>query len=749
MTPSGVFQKRSAPPGERKQMDVKTVEGREDPPIMLVQLDRDLVTIGGSMLDRLEGVEDLVGRPMVDWCSELARIAADLPANASREVEFGIGEYRFAGVLRANDSAKSIAYDLFAMDITKAGRREEALELRERQVQLLMDTALDPVVTCDESSRIVAWNDSAADLFGWPAEEAIGATLTETIIPEELRPAHLAGMKRFLATGEGPVLGARIEIEAVDRSGRRFPIELAINPLVLPERRVFSAFIRDISDRVAAEARLVGSESRLQSALDAMQAGAWEYVLSETGDLLGAVIDDRARDLLGENAEMIPRDRSTIHDDDRGPVVAAWREASEGRSHRYEVEYRMLGPGDRVFWRREVGVLIAREDDDAEYEGKPTARARMIGVVQDVTHEKELEETLASARRLEAVGQVASGFAHDLNNVLSAISGHATLAALGPGLPKKSLQSMEVIKDAVARGRALTQNMISLGRPSATQRDRIDLATVASETLKLAEPVLGAAIRVESDLPTGLGWIESDASQWQQAILNLVINARDAMSGHGLLEVSLRREDPTGDSSRLVMEIRDTGKGMAAETVELATRPFFTTKGKKGTGLGLAMVHRLVDAESGRLEIESQLDVGTTIRLTIPLAVEGDRAGDESVDLTGCRVFLVEDHPLLRPMLAESLVNCGFEVVAVSDGAEALEQILTVDPTVLVLDINLPGRRGDDLASAVRAELGRDVPVLFITGNNDFDPPKWQRTDFLRKPFELEDLNRKVRGLAT
>lgn len=730
-------------------MDSESSQRGDNAPMILLHLDRDLVAIPGSRLGPLDGHGDLMGRPMTEWCPALAEVASNLPADASREVEFRVGERRFAGMLRANGATATIAYDVFATDVTEIGRREDALDLRERQVQLLMDTALDPVVTCDESSAIIAWNDSAAELFGWSAEEAIGATLTETIIPEDLRAAHLAGMKRFVATGEGPVLGARIEIEAVDRSGRRFPIELAINPLVLPDRRVFSAFIRDISDRVAAEARLVGSESRLQSALDAMQAGAWEYVLDEAGDLLGAVVDDQARDLLGVDAEMVPPKRSSIHDDDRGVVAAAWREASEGRSHRYEVEYRMLGPGDRVFWRREVGVLIPRKDDDVQYDGKPTARARMIGVVQDVTHEKELEETLASARRLEAVGQVASGFAHDLNNVLSAISGHATLAALGPDLPKKSVQSMEVIKDAVARGRALTQNMISLGRPSATQRDRIDLANVASETLKLAEPVLGAAIRVEADLPTGLGWIESDASQWQQAILNLVINARDAMSGHGLLEVSLRREDSVGDASKIVMEIRDTGKGMAAETVEMATRPFFTTKGKKGTGLGLAMVHRLVDAESGGLEIESQLDVGTTIRLWIPLAVEGDHVDDGPVDVTGCRVFLVEDHPLLRPMLAESLGNCGFEVFAVSDGAEALKQILDADPTVLVLDINLPGRRGDDLASAVRAELGRDVPVLFITGNNDFDPPKWPRTDFLRKPFELEDLNRKVRGLAT
>ena len=722
--------------------------GSGDLAMVVLLVDSELKVLPGSGLGRLHSERDLVGEDLDRLDPRLGELARELRSGESRDVEFDLDGRHHVGMMSALAADHGVRYEVIAADVTPIAAREEAVARREQELQLLVDTALDPVISCDESSRIIAWNSSATSLFGWTPEEAIGRTLSETIVPDDLRGAHAAGMKRHLETGEGPALGARIEIEAVDRAGRRFPIELSVNPIVMPDRRGFSAFIRDISDRVAGQARLVGSESRLRSALDAMQAGAWEYSLDETGGVVSSIVDDRVRDLFGDDAELLPTCRTNIHPDDRAAVSTAWNAAVEMRNPRYDVEYRTLGPEDRIFWRREVGVLIPKEHEDVDHEGRPVELARMLGVVQDVTHEKELEETLSSARRLEAVGQVASGFAHDLNNVLSAISGHATLAALAPDLPEKSVRSMEVIKDAVARGRALTQNMLSLGRPGPTQRDRIDLAVVIEDTLKLAVPVLGSSIRVERDLPRDLGWIESDANQWQQAILNLVINAKDAMEGHGLLEVALRCDSGASGSKRLVVEIRDTGKGMSPETLEMATRPFFTTKGKKGTGLGLAMVHRLVEAEMGSIEIDSKVGVGTTIRLAVPARSDDAGATSSGADARSRRVFLVEDHPLLRPMLAESLTNGGFEVTAVSDGSQAFQEILEVDPAVLVVDINLPGRRGDDLASSVRTELGRELPVLFITGNNDFDPPRWPHTDFLRKPFELEDLNRKVRGLA-
>ena len=213
---------------------------------------------------------------------------------------------------------------IVGLDVTETREYRSRLDARDEQLRLLVDTALDAVITCDVGSRIVDWNKGAEKLFGWSREEAVGRSLGDTVIPPDLRAAHDAGMRRFLATGEGPVLGRRIEIEAVDRSGRRFPIELSINPIPTPGGMVFSAFLRDISDRIAAEKRLAGSEYRLRSSLDAMEAGTWDLQIDKDGVVTSVELDDRARELLGDEAGELPAARAQVHPEDRVLVSRAW-----------------------------------------------------------------------------------------------------------------------------------------------------------------------------------------------------------------------------------------------------------------------------------------------------------------------------------------------------------------------------------------------------------------------------------------
>ncbi len=664
---------------------------------------------------------------------------------------------------RKNAAGTVVGALIVGVDVTETREYRSRLDARDEQLRLLVDTALDAVITCDVNSRIVDWNSGAERLFGWSREEAVGRSLGDTVIPPDLRAAHDAGMRRFLATGEGPVLGRRIEIEAVDRSGRRFPIELSINPIPTPGGMVFSAFLRDISDRIAAEKRLAGSEYRLRSSLDAMEAGTWDLQIDKDGVVTSVELDDRARELLGDEVGELPAARAQVHPEDRVLVSRAWLAHVTGEAPRYEIEYRVIGADGRISWRRELGMRVEDQpgDDSPEFAGRMQPARRIIGIVTDETEAHEIEDTLAAARKLEAVGQVASGFAHDLNNMLSAVLGNATLAATPPDLPERTRKALDTIKESIARGRALTQNLLMLGKPGRPKRSQIDAVATLNSTLELARPILGPVIgeslslEFESELPS----VECDANQLQQAVLNVLINARDAMDGEGRVSIRVGRSGEQNERGRpmIVLEITDDGPGMPPDVLAQATRPFFSTKGERGTGLGLAMVSGFANEIGGRLEIDSAPGEGTTVRLLLPAARGAVLVGGQSATPgetpaaesdRPLRVLVVEDHPLLRPMLVEALANGGCQAEGVPDGDAALTLASSFQPDLLVLDVNLPGMRGDAVATAVRESLGRAVPVVFITGNADFQPPAWKAVHLLRKPFELHELIEHVFELA-
>ena len=670
---------------------------------------------------------------------------------AAIEVSFHDRVYSITISPRRSSAGEVTGTTAVGIDMTDLNAARKDLTVREEQLQVLVDTALDAVVTCDRHSKIIGWNREAEELFGWSGEEAMGKLLTETIVPPKLRAAHSAGMKHYLESGDGPVLGRRIEIEAVDRSGRQFPVELGINPIPTSSGLMFSAFIRDITKRVGQEQRLLGSEYRLRNALAAMKAGAWDYQLDADGMIIEAIADDRTREILGDEALMSPAARARIHDADRASVAKTWDEHLAGDAPGYAVDYRRIGDDGQVVWIRELGSLVnAEEGEVGGFTGKLRPPRRMIGIVEDVTSAKLLEESLLDARKLEAVGTVASQFAHDLNNMLTAISGHVSLAEIVDEVPPRVRTSLDVIKGAVTRGRAITQNMLQLSRPHASGRRtvQIDCRRLAEETIRLASPMLGNGIKLELDIQPDPPPVMADGGQVQQAILNLLINARDAMDGRGTIRLCIHESQDSEDISNaryLAIEVADDGPGMSAEVIEKAATPFYTTKGSKGTGLGLSMIQGLVQAEGGRLMIESSEGVGTVIRMLFPVSkITGSDSGWAGSRIR--RVMVVEDHPLLRPMLGEALLHAGCEVDSCGDGEAAMAAIRKAVPDILVVDVNLPGTRGDQVAQKLRERAGRQIPVLFITGNNDFELPDWPQVRLIRKPFELSEFTEMVTG---
>ena len=629
----------------------------------------------------------------------------------------------------------------------------------------VVDALPDAVLTIERSSTIVAANRAALALFGYAADEFVGRSLVETIVPPELRAQHLRGMAGFAATGHGPVIGRRIEIEAVDRAGRRFPIELCV--FLAPDRpgEIFHATIRDIADRAAGAAAAAADRERLREFLDATADAWWDARLgggTRYGDgavaLLGvggwvgggggdgaadAAVDGAARGNGHAGAAMPDVDPSRlpwIHDDDRARVADAWSAHLEGRVGRYECTHRVVARDGAVRWIRARGRAVEFES------GRPV---RLVGTLTDVTELEAAEEALRNAQRLEMLGLLAGGFAHDLNNLLAVVRGQAALVASEPGIGASAHESLEAIQLATTKARMLTTNMLSLGKPRSGGARRFGVRAALEETVGLMAPGLPKSVVVSLDLAAAdAAEVEMNEGAFHQAILNLVVNARDAMPSGGVLRITALPRRSESGRPEVAIVIADTGQGIDPAHLPRIFEPFYTTKPKGGgTGLGLAVVAQAVRSGGGTVSVESEPGRGT--RFTIELPTVGDAsspthasASVEAPPSVALRLLLAEDHALLRPMLAESLRAAGCEVTVCEDGAAALEWLAgpgrsqAID--ACVLDIAMPGIDGLRLHERLESEFGRRVPVVFISGEPGCalpaDPPAHMRLLF--KPFE-------------
>jgi PAS domain S-box-containing protein len=616
----------------------------------------------------------------------------------------------------------------------------------------------DALISIDRDSTIVFANEAALTLFGFAREEFVGRPLGETIIPPDLRAQHARGMQRFLDTGVGPVIGRRIDITACDRSGRRFPIELLV---FLDRERPgerFHAAIRETSDRVARDAVVTAERERLRQILDATADAWWDCSVD------GATrYSDSAATLIGfasgEAPAVDPASAPWIHAADRMRVAAAWRAHLEGAVARFECTHRLDRGDGALRWVRQRGRAVEFAH------GRPT---RIVGSIADVTEQQAAEEHLRNTQKLELLGLLAGGFAHDLNNMLSAIRGHAALAATESGLPPASLESLASIQLAATRAKLLTSNLLSLGKPTADAIERFPLRGAIEEAVQLVRPgfprSVGFALELAAadDLELTLA-----PSAFQQALINLLVNARDAMPGGGRLRIDASAvETPDGAlGARIVVE--DTGAGMAPEVLRRIFEPFFTTKGPgSGTGLGLAVVQQVVSSAGGRVTVESDVGHGSRFIVVLPAtrravvgtpATAGAPSGASSAlhpsalhPSASHTVLLIEPHPVLRPMLAEAVRAAGFAVLETEGVAHAHELLHArgssadgVDSiAAVVAEAPLDSVRfGTWLAELDRA-AGRELPIVAMVPEGASDPRAHRRPRLvtLQKPFEIGDL---------
>jgi PAS domain S-box-containing protein len=454
------------------------------------------------------------------------------------------------------------------------------------------------------------------------------------------------------------------------------------------------------------------------------------------------MISPQTVDLLGYPVETWlekPYFAATIvHPDDR--EVHAELNARSLTEDLVTGEYRMIAADGSVVWILDYMVAVRDEH------GKAVAQQ---GFVVDLTERKELEEQLVRAQRIEALGLLAGGVAHDFNNLLTAISGYTQLAGTQIGtdddVARRHLVEVQV---AAQRAADLTRRLLAFGRRQVLERTVVDLNLVVAEAQHLLVPVIGDDIVFVTDLDPALPPVEADRGQLGQVLMNLAVNARDAMPGGGTLTIRTRTE-----GADVVLEVTDTGVGMDEATRARIFEPFFTTKEVgEGTGLGLAMVDGIVKQSEGHLSVESEVGGGTTFRLTLPSTdaapdAEGNApAPAPAADGAGTEtVLLVEDEDVVRRLTAEMLERHGYRVLTAAGPGEALE--VTEPWDLLLTDIVMPMMSGPALAERLVARHP-GVGLLFTSGysGSAVADGGTLTAELLNKPFTFDELGRMVRA---
>jgi len=619
----------------------------------------------------------------------------------------------------------------------------------EGRYRLLVEAVTDyAIYMLDASGIVTTWNPGAQRFKGYAANEIIGQHFSR-FYTEDDRKTGLPSRALETAEREG-----KFEAEGwrVRKDGSRFWAYVVIDPIRDRSGQIigFAKITRDLTERKAAEQVLHRSEEQFRLLVQGVSDYAI-YLLDLEGNItswnLGAqrIKGYFANEIIGQHFSRF------YTDEDRAaglPQLALETVRNHGR---FEKEaWRVRKDGSR-FWAH---VIIDPIRDD---QGNAIGYAK---ITRDISERRKAEEELQKARefslqaqKLEAIGQLTGGIAHDFNNLLMAVLGSLELLRKRLSDDPKSIALLENAAQGAQRGTTLTKRMLAFARNYEMKKEAIDIPTLVHGMKELVERSMGPSFNMEIRFPLSLNPVEADANQLELALLNLSLNARDAMADGGDIILAAREENiSAGHRSGLKagryirLSMTDTGEGMDQETLLKATEPFFTTKGVgKGTGLGLSMVHGFAEQSGGRLILHSQKGSGTTAELLLRVAKASEKPipatpTPPAKALRPLTILAVDDDALVLMNTVHMLEDLGHTVFEAYSGYEALEILKREDGIDLVVtDQAMPKMTGTELAKIIKREWP-DIPVLLATGyadrvrGDDIGLPK------LTKPYMQREL---------
>ena len=649
--------------------------------------------------------------------------------------------------------------DPFVNGMSEAGFPVASMGDVDERYRLLVDSITDyAIYMLDPDGIVVSWNAGAARFKGYTAAEIIGQHFSRFYSPED----QAAGLPRQAL--QKAARDGRYENEGwrVRKDGTRFWANAVIDPIRDPSGILigFAKITSDLTERKLVAEELQRSQEQFRRLVDSVSDYAI-FMLDPEGYV--TTWNSGAQRIKGYlPSEIIGEHFSRFYTDadrrDRVPQAALEIAAREGR---FEKEgWRLRKDGTR--FRANV-VIDAIRNDSGELIG-------FAKVTRDVTEHHRVQEslqraqqTLFQAQKLESIGQLTGGIAHDFNNLLTAIG--ASLELLRKHLtdhPRASIL-LENALQGVERGATLTQRMLAFARRQELELRPVDVALLVAGMKEMLERSIGPSISIVTRIPAGLPPVRTDANQLEAAILNLAVNARDAMPHGGSIIISARAENLAADNGAdavpgdyVQLSLADTGEGMDEATLRHAVEPFFTTKGVgKGTGLGLAMVHGVAEQSGGKLKLDSKPGAGTTATIWLPVSMaELDGSGKEAARAqlpvvsaaNRSTILVVDDDDLVRVSTCAMLDDSGYAVIETDNAFRALEIISSSTGVDLLLtDQAMPGMTGLQLAVATK-KLRPKLPIILATGFAELPKEAPGILRRLAKPYRIADL---VEAIAT
>jgi len=646
---------------------------------------------------------------------------------------------------------------VYVRDITARKRAERALRESELRYRTLVEASTDAIRIETLDGRILDCNAATCALYGYTKEELLATNARKLLTPETLK--RLRDYQSALEAG-----GFRAEFEDRRKDGSTFPCEVTTRPVTLQGERCTVVYVRDITARKRAEADLRDSELRYRTLFE-----------TSTDAIRITTMGGRILDCNAAACALYGYSKDEFTALNAADLMTA------------ETRARVAGLAEQREREGFTGEFEDRRKDGSTFPNEVSVRPVAIGgercvvvYIRDLTERRRLEDQLRQAQKMEAVGRLAGGIAHDFNNLLTVINGYSEmmLRGLPPSDPLRA--ELTEVHQAGERAADLTRRLLAFSRQQAVEPKVLRLNQVLDEMSKMLQRIIGEEIRLTTSLAPNLGRIRADRGQIEQLIINLCVNARDAIQERtreggvvsirtanvtrGPGDVSPYLQAPAGRYVRL--SVSDTGVGVAPEAAPRLFEPFYTTKEVgKGTGLGLAVVYGVVRDCGGAIEVESAPGQGATFHIDLPLVEETPAegatgrarphlpGGDETI-------LIVEDQPDVRRLLASLLRRLGYTVIEAAGGAEALAASARPDlPIRLVItDVVMPEMSGPQFVARLR-RARPDLRLLYISGYADdalrgqFDgqplapgeeaaPPE---IELIHKPFHFETLAAQVR----
>jgi PAS domain S-box-containing protein len=739
-------------------MDVGFIEEAPIPTYVVRRVADDFVieSVNAVVRQRNPAILGLLGTPMTRIYSdhpeaiEAARrciaeqvvIERDLPVR--RYDQTGATNFvRLRFVPAPPDHLLLFVQELAAPDISRT-----ALEETEARYQGLLASLPNAVVLRATDGRILFANQLAVELFGYTNQaEMLGQV---NLMPRDIVVVTETGQliastdspsRRVLSTGK-PERGVVWALRG--KAGTRW-VSIAAQPIVTPNGATIGSvtIYTDVTDRMETQAALRDSAARLDLALAAARMGVWEYdPCTDEGwcsaNLFMTIGISQPITALAPFLEY-------VHPDDRERIRASSAATAlrGGDGHTFEDEFRIVGDDEVTRWVRVQGRMTASGE-----------RRHLGGTLMDVTAQRLLEEQLHRASRLESIGRLAGGVAHDFNNLLAAMLG--SLELMEGEVSANVRDDLATIRHSAMRARDLTRQLLAFARKQPVVWKTVDLSLLVRDIELLLRRLVGPTILI--DIKTGgSALVSADAGLLEQVLVNLIVNARDAMPQGGRLQIAVETRTPNPNEPErctATLSVTDSGVGMDEDTRRRIFEPFFTTKAS-GTGLGLASSYGIIQQHHGDISVVSEPGRGTRFVVSLPCLGPEARARPASITPPVARtakgtVLVVDDEDAVRKTTARLVTSLGYQVFDAANFAEALARTTNHDGPIdmLLCDIAMPGEDGRDVAARL-VELRPELKVLFMSGySSDMQEMRLEGALFVQKPFSRDELAHKLAELT-